>query len=148
MRFKVSDQCSTVCRTLIKLTQAVNFQTDVVQTQILPETRAHQNLLGIDIRPGKAECLDAYLMKLTIPTLLGTLVTEHLPRVVQTLGALGGHVVLNDRTHATGRTFRTQRERFAVEQRQRRANVLFVLLVGVTIVQHLYFRSRITYDLT
>jgi multiple sugar transport system permease protein len=26
--------------------------------------------------------------------------------------------------------------------------VLFVLLVGVTIVQHLYFRRRITYDLT
>ena len=28
------------------------------------------------------------------------------------------------------------------------AMVLFVLLVGVTIVQHLYFRRRITYDLT
>ena len=28
------------------------------------------------------------------------------------------------------------------------AVVLFVLLVGVTIVQHLYFRRRITYDLT
>jgi multiple sugar transport system permease protein len=26
--------------------------------------------------------------------------------------------------------------------------VLFVLLVGVTIVQHLYFRRRITYDIT
>jgi multiple sugar transport system permease protein len=28
------------------------------------------------------------------------------------------------------------------------AVVLFVLLVGVTIVQHLYFRRRITYDIT
>ena len=28
------------------------------------------------------------------------------------------------------------------------AVVLFVLLVGVTIVQHLYFRRRISYDLT
>jgi multiple sugar transport system permease protein len=26
--------------------------------------------------------------------------------------------------------------------------VLFALLVGVTIVQHLYFRRRISYDLT
>jgi multiple sugar transport system permease protein len=26
------------------------------------------------------------------------------------------------------------------------AAVLFVLLVGVTVVQHLYFRRRITYD--
>jgi multiple sugar transport system permease protein len=26
--------------------------------------------------------------------------------------------------------------------------VLFVILVGVTIIQHLYFRRRITYDLT
>jgi multiple sugar transport system permease protein len=28
------------------------------------------------------------------------------------------------------------------------AVVLFVLLVGVTLVQHVYFRRRITYDLT
>jgi multiple sugar transport system permease protein len=28
------------------------------------------------------------------------------------------------------------------------AVVLFVLLVGVTIVQHLYFRRRISYDIT
>ena len=28
------------------------------------------------------------------------------------------------------------------------AVVLFVILVGVTIVQHLYFRRRISYDLT
>jgi multiple sugar transport system permease protein len=28
------------------------------------------------------------------------------------------------------------------------AVVLFVILVGVTIIQHLYFRRRITYDLT
>ncbi|MDT5066758.1 MAG: hypothetical protein QOK02_2913, partial [Mycobacterium sp.] len=26
--------------------------------------------------------------------------------------------------------------------------VLFVILVGVTFVQHLYFRKRISYDLT
>ena len=28
------------------------------------------------------------------------------------------------------------------------AVVLFVILIGVTIAQHLYFRRRITYDLT
>ena len=28
------------------------------------------------------------------------------------------------------------------------ALVLFVILVGVTVVQHLYFRKRISYDLT
>ncbi|MGH3596056.1 MAG: sugar ABC transporter permease, partial [Mycobacterium sp.] len=28
------------------------------------------------------------------------------------------------------------------------AVVLFVVLVGVTVVQHLYFRRRISYDLT
>jgi multiple sugar transport system permease protein len=27
------------------------------------------------------------------------------------------------------------------------AVVLFVILVGVTVIQHLYFRRRITYDL-
>jgi multiple sugar transport system permease protein len=26
--------------------------------------------------------------------------------------------------------------------------VLFVILVGITVVQHLYFRRRISYDLT
>lgn len=28
------------------------------------------------------------------------------------------------------------------------AVVLFVILIGVTLVQHLYFRRRISYDLT
>jgi multiple sugar transport system permease protein len=28
------------------------------------------------------------------------------------------------------------------------AMVLFVILVGVTVVQHVYFRKRISYDLT
>jgi multiple sugar transport system permease protein len=28
------------------------------------------------------------------------------------------------------------------------AVVLFVILVGVTVVQHLYFRRRVSYDLT
>jgi len=28
------------------------------------------------------------------------------------------------------------------------AVVLFVILVGITVVQHLYFRRRISYDLT
>ena len=28
------------------------------------------------------------------------------------------------------------------------AVVLFVILVGITLVQHLYFRKRVTYDLT
>jgi multiple sugar transport system permease protein len=28
------------------------------------------------------------------------------------------------------------------------AVVLFVILVGITLVQHLYFRRRVSYDLT
>jgi multiple sugar transport system permease protein len=28
------------------------------------------------------------------------------------------------------------------------AVVLFVILVGITVVQHLYFRRRVSYDLT
>ena len=47
-------------------------------------------------------------MELAVASFLGTLVTEHLPRVIKALRTLGSDIVLNDCSHTTRRAFGAQ----------------------------------------
>src|SRR5574343_908122 len=132
MCFEVGDQRGTMLGTFIRLTEAIQLQTNVVEAQLLPESGTHENLFGIDIRTGKTESFNPHLMKLTIPTFLGTFVTEHLTHVIQTLRAFGGDIVLNHGTHTTRRAFRTQSQRFAIEAVDKGIHLLFYNISHLT----------------
>jgi hypothetical protein len=108
-------QFGTVPRPLVRLPEGIQVQRDAFEPEIVPQTGAHQYLLGIDVRPAQAEGFDADLVKLPVAPLLRPLVAEHRPEIVQPLCLLRRQVVLDQRTHATGRTFGPQRQRFAVE---------------------------------
>ena len=74
------------------------------------------DVLGIDVRAGEAERLDADLVKLPVASLLRSLVAEHRARVVQALRPAVEQIVLERGAHAGGRAFRAQRQALAVER--------------------------------
>ena len=94
MLFKISNQLGTMALSSSHITQGINLQRDVMQTQLVPQLGTHQYLLGIDIRPGKTQCLYTYLVKLTVTPFLRPFVTEHRTAVVQTLRRIVQEVVL------------------------------------------------------
>ena len=113
--FEISNQLCTMTSAFVQLPKRIQLQLDAVQSKVIPKTGAHQNLLGVNIGAGIAEGLDADLIELAITPFLRPLMAEHLPHVVQTLWMLRCQLVLNDRTHATGRALRTQSQRLAIQ---------------------------------
>jgi hypothetical protein len=55
---------------LLGLAQAVELELHPGQAQIAPQRARHQDHLGIDIRPGKAQGLDAHLVELPVAAAL------------------------------------------------------------------------------
>jgi hypothetical protein len=92
------------------------LQRYAVEAEVAPQTRAHQDLFGINVGAGKAERFDADLMKLTITPFLRSLVPEHLAHIVEPLRLLRHEIVLDGGAYAAGGTFGTQCQCFAVER--------------------------------
>ncbi len=100
---------------LFRLAQAVDLQFDAIQAEVVPQAGPHQDHFGIDVRPGKADGLDADLVELAVAALLRPLVAEHLADVVEAARDLVSQAVLDDGAHATGRAFRAQGQLLAVQ---------------------------------
>jgi len=106
--FQIGDQVDAMARTLFRITDGVQFQTDVFQTQIVPQAAAHHDHFRVHVRTGKAHGFAAELVELAIAATLRTLVAEHGARVPQAFRAFVHQIVFDHGTHGTGRTFRTQ----------------------------------------
>ena len=107
-----------------RIADRIDVQHHILEAKPLPKPRQHHNLFGIDIRPGKAHCLDIELMKLPIAPFLRTLVTKHRAPGPDALRAVVKQVVLDGGTYQACRRFRPQRELFAVHRILKRIHFL------------------------
>jgi len=98
-----------------RLTQAVELQAHVLETQLLPQGVGQQDQLGVDLSPRKSQGLGTDLVKLAVATALRTLVPEHRPHVIKPLAAVVQHRVLGHGTHHARGIFGAQGQGFAVE---------------------------------
>ena len=118
-RGEVVHQCGPVGSPLGRLTQAVELKADVathLQPQGLPQAAHHEDQLGIDVWPRKAQRLDVELVELAVATLLRTLVTEHRADGPDPQRPVVQGVVLDHRAHDAGRDLRPQRQGVAVHR--------------------------------
>jgi len=76
---EIRDQFFAVAQARSHIAQRVELQRHIAYAQLAPQPRAHQDHLGIDVRPGKAQRLHSKLMKLAVAPLLRALVAEHRP---------------------------------------------------------------------
>lgn len=116
MLFQIRDQFLAMRRAFFRLPERVQLEPDAGETQVVPQTLAHQDDFRVRVRPGEPERLDADLMKLTVTAALRALVTEHGTDVPQALGAVIQQVVLDRRAHDSRRIFGTHRQMLAVER--------------------------------
>ena len=100
MAFEIGQQIGAVTGALFALPEGVDFESDAVEPEVVPQARAHGDLLGIDIRSGKTHGLHADLMELPVAALLRPFVAEHRSHVPQALGAVVEQVVLQHGAHA------------------------------------------------
>ena len=124
MPLEISDQLGAVALPLLRAAQRVDFQPDAGERQLVPESRTHDDLLGIDIRPGIAESLDTELVKLAVAPFLRPFVAEHRAGVPQALRTGVQQAVLQHGAHAGGGALRAQRQRLAVERIDERIHFL------------------------
>ena len=80
--FEICNQLIAVALPRSCIAQRVDLQRHVADAQLAPQPRAHQDHLGIDVRPGKAHRFHANLVKLPVSPLLRALVAEHRATVV------------------------------------------------------------------
>ncbi len=85
----------------------------------------HDDLLGVDVRAGKAHRLDVDLVELPIAAALRPFVAKHGPHGPQPARRVVSEVVLDDRPHHTGGELRTQRQVLTVERSSKRVHLLF-----------------------
>ena len=90
------------------------FEPYVIKAQRLPETRTHQDQLGIDIGIGDTKNFHAKLVELTVSALLRALVPEHRAHVPESPDLVVQDAVFDAGAHATRGTFRAQREHIAI----------------------------------
>src|SRR6266496_3223873 len=90
------------------------MQFHVGDAELLPQTGEHDDLLGIDIRPGETQSLDVDLVELPISSFLRPLITEHWTAGPNLLRPIVEQTMLDCRTHDPGSRFRAQRETVAV----------------------------------
>jgi hypothetical protein len=92
---EVGDQGGPVGGPLLAAAEGVDLQLDVVKTEVIPQAGAHEDVLGIDVRPVVTHSLDTHLVKLAIAALLGALVAEHRAVIVQPTRIAEQQVVLD-----------------------------------------------------
>src|SRR5437667_414088 len=114
VRFEVLHQIDSVPRPRFGVAYGVDMQFHVGDAELLPQTGEHDDLLGIDIRPGETHSLDVDLMELPISSLLWPLITEHWAAGPNFLGPLVEQTMLDCRTYDAGSRFRAQCEAVAV----------------------------------
>ena len=79
--FEVSDQLGAMSVPRSGIAQRIQLLRDIAQAKFAPQPRAQQNLLGINIRPGKAQRLHTKSMELAVAPLLRAFMAEHRPHV-------------------------------------------------------------------
>ena len=70
---------------LVERAERVDLQPHALEAEVVPEPRAHQDELGVHVRPGVAERLGADLVELPVSTLLRPFVPEHGAHVLEPL---------------------------------------------------------------
>ena len=93
----------------------IDFQTDIFQPQIIPQTLAKQNQLRIDVRPGETDGFGTDLVKLAVASPLRPFVTEHGTGIPQAFRSVIGQIVFHYGTNDTGRAFRPQGQLVAIQ---------------------------------
>ena len=86
------------------------MQSDAVEIERAPQPGKHDDLFDVDVGTGEAQSFGVELVKLTVASLLWTLVPEHRSRGPHPLRPLVGETVLNG-----GCRLGSQRETLAVE---------------------------------
>src|SRR5204863_8007231 len=77
VRFEVLHQIDSVPRPRFGVSYGADMQFHIGDAELLPQTGEHDDLLGIDIRPGETQSLDADLMELPISSPLWHITTEY-----------------------------------------------------------------------
>jgi hypothetical protein len=112
---------------LLRLAEAVQLEPDIPaldQTEVLPEGTAHQDLLGVDVRPGMAEGLDVDLVELAVASLLRPLMAKQRHLAPQAQRPVVERVVLDHRPHDSGGGLRPERQPVAVHRVLERVHLL------------------------
>ena len=91
------------------ITNAIDLQLYVCQTQSVPNIAQHLNLLGFHIGAHVAHSLYAALVKLSVPAFLRTLVPKHGTHSPHALWVVIRPAMLNRTANHTRRAFWAQR---------------------------------------
>ena len=111
---EIARQFLTIGGARCRRAQRVKFQDQPFEPERTPQTCAHQDEFGIEVRRLNAKGLDTDLVKLPITALLRPLMAEHRARVPQTLNLVVQESVLDPGAHAAGRALGPQGEILAV----------------------------------
>ena len=114
--FQIHDQVGAVAVALFGIADRVQFETHVLQAQVIPQAARHHDHLGVDVRAREADRFGAELEELAVAAALRTLVAEHRALVPQAARAVVDQVVLEHGAHDAGRAFRTQGQLVAVHR--------------------------------
>ena len=89
MALEMGDEVGAMRAALVGIADRVDREPDALgETELTPQARQHDDLLGVDVRAGEAERLDVELMELPVAALLRALVAEHRAARPHALGTL------------------------------------------------------------
>ena len=95
--------------------QSVQLQGNRIgQTQLLPQTRGHQDHFGVDICARDAKGFHTNLVKLAVTAFLWLFISEHRAGVPQTLSRVVQQTIFLAGAHTAGSAFRTQGQTLAI----------------------------------
>ncbi len=81
MPFEIGYQFYAMALPRVGITQRIQLQRNIGQSQLAPQPGAHHDLLDVDIGTGETQRFDAELMELAVAALLRALMAEHRPRI-------------------------------------------------------------------
>ena len=112
---QVGDQGQAMRLALGQLPQAVDFQSNIDQSQRLPQMMGQQNDLGIHFGACKTQGLGPNLVKLAVTTTLRPFMAKHWAHVIQPFATLVQHGMLNAGANHTGGVFWPQGQLFTIQ---------------------------------
>lgn len=115
MTFQIGDQCRTVGFSLLRLSKAIEFQSNVFQAQLFPQRIRQQDQFGIDFGPMEAHGFRTDLMKLPVASALRPLMAEHRAHVIQALAAVVQQRMLGRGTNDARRRLGAQRQMLPIQ---------------------------------
>src|SRR5712675_1023632 len=110
---KVTYQLLAITASRFRRTQRVDVESQPLDTEHAPQSRAHHDHLGVDIRPLKSKRFYVDLMKLAKAAFLRFFIAKHRTHAPHALTLIVNEPVADHGAHQTGRRFGPQGNLFA-----------------------------------